>query len=73
MWNILVFHTDVCNVLLDTIESHLMIRPELRSLFHRTKVPNLFLVVLRITVNPLLCSILERTNGDRISETPLYI
>ena len=34
-----------------------MVNSELRSLFHRTKVVNLVLLVLTITVNPLLWSI----------------
>ena len=42
---------------------------ELRSLFHRTKVLNSALLVLRIMANPLLWSILKRTKGDCISET----
>ena len=50
-----------------------MVNSELRSLFHRTNVVKSVLLVLRLTVNPLVWSILERTNGDRISKTLLYM
>ena len=49
------------------------VNSELKSLVHRTTVLNLVLLVLRITVNPLLWSILERTKGDRISETTVKL